>query len=151
MSDDYQSQLTEDACKYLNYCRKVANMDKEDFLLHYNYEMSDMAKRDLNTLPSINEMPSVVEFPCVDANPGKDSQIPSPASSAYSEQSHLRSSETQIEHSYQQTTRNTRIKRRNTSISSADSNSSYRPSSQRPAIEQSMTRIEIPLKVDFMI
>jgi hypothetical protein len=106
MSNGEQTQISEDACKYLNYCTKVAKMDKEEFLFHYNYEISDIAKQYLKKLPSINDMSSVVSFRCINTNHGTDSQIPSPVESAptseiiFTLQSNLGDNQTQSEQSF---------------------------------------------------
>jgi hypothetical protein len=114
MSNGEQTQISEDACKYLNYCTKVSKMDKEEFLFHYNYEISRVKK-----LPSINDMSSVVSFRCINTNHGTDSQIPSPVESAptseisFTLQSHLGDNQTQSEQSIYPRMRKRRSKRRN--------------------------------------
>lgn len=79
MSSDDTYELTVEACKYLNYCRRVAVMSKEEYWSHYNNKMTDISRIQIQTLPNIHDMSISVEFPwSSNIHDTADSRIPSP-------------------------------------------------------------------------
>ena len=111
-------------------------MEKQEFWIHFNNEMSETERVQIKTLPSINEMPNVAEFPWIIPNL-TNSRLPSPIASPSADiriTIHSRSdlAEPANEHLCGREIRNRRG-RRIPSVSSVGSDLSYVPNPyQRP-------------------